>query len=252
MHAYFYEKRFHRRDGEVYVKRYSRSFPLTQPVALDSAVPKFSNVGEASASRAKSKVRYLAFCNPQLIGLLTLTFRDIPTEEVAQARFKEYRRQVGRQFPGWQFLGVRELQKRGSIHYHLLVNFCPGETFSPNNHHKRISSLWQYGFSDYSLIRGDDRWRTELYLLKYLAKDKIKLFKSYYVRSRKLNTIEPRYYDTREPLHPLADNVYLTTIKPKKDMESFTIMEYTYSINRKGWRGYGSSELGTNHRRWQE
>jgi hypothetical protein len=230
---YFYEKRYFRADGEVYVKRYSRSFELRKDI------PKYeyvvgTNVREASASRAKSMVRVLAFSNPQLIGLLTLTFKDnLSDEGEAHRRFDLYRRKVARFRKGWQFLGVKEYQKRGAIHFHLLVNFCPDFTVSPNNSRKFISSLWGYGFSDFRFITGDDKWRTELYLLKYLGKDKVKYFTTYYVRSRGLNLIEPRYSDAKEPLHPLAQNIFCTNVK-NNFVENFQIVEYTYAITNKG------------------
>jgi len=226
---YFYEKRYFRNDGTVYVKRYSRSFELGKTVPQYKTTVG-TNITEASASRAKSKVRLLAFCNPQLIGLLTLTFKDnISDETEAHRRFDLYRRKVAYSYPKWEFLGVKELQKRGAIHFHLLVNYCPGLSPSPNNPRKNISLLWTDGFSDYQVLKGDDQWRTELYLLKYLGKDKVKPFSTYYVRSRGLNDIEPRLYDTQEPMHPLAENIWTTHIK-NDFVDNFEILEYTYTI----------------------
>lgn len=229
---YFYQKSYRRSDGETYVKRYSRSFPLGKEVDK-SPDSHGSNVRESSVSRARSKVRLIAFCNPQLTGLLTLTNADCPTEAVANARFDAYRRRVAKIYPNWQFLGVKELQKRGSIHWHLLVNFCPAQVHRPlwDNPNQQQSDLWPY-ISDFQWIQGDDGWRTELYLLKYITKESSKLFRSYYVRSRNLQSIEPRYFDTQEPIHPLAENVYRTHIENKSDsmLAGFEILEYTYNI----------------------
>jgi len=231
VHDYFYQKSYFRPDGQVYVKRFSRSFPINQQVPhYDNPVG--SNVREASISRAKSKVRLLAFCNPQFVGLLTLTFSDCPSEELAHSRFDLFRRQVARYYLAWQFLGVKEFQKRGSIHFHLLVNFCPAQVHRPlwDNPNQQQCDLWKYGISDYQVIKGDDAWRTELYLLKYLSKSKQKLFKTYYIRSRGLNTIEPRLYDTFEPMHPLAENIFLTHIG-NDFVDSFEVLEYNYIIS---------------------
>lgn len=238
MHNYFYEKRYYRPDGEVYVKRYSRSFEYGKKLELDYEVmipeARESNSSEASASRARSRVRILAFSNPDLIGLLTLTFRDCPTELEAQTRFKAYMRKVRKNYAGFKYLGVRELQARGSIHYHLLVNFCPFLAPSPNNPKKRISTEWHdtYGFSDYTLIKGDDKWRTELYLLKYLGKTKVKLFNDHYVRSRNLDEIAPRYHDARLPINVNYTHIFHTDIS-NKYVDSFQIVEYTYNITKK-------------------
>jgi len=231
MVKYFYQKKYYRIDGEVYVKRYSRSFPLGEPVEKRDEAPT-SNVSQASLSRAKSRVRLIAFSNPQLASLLTLTFRDCPSEEEAHCRFDLFRRKVARSYKGWQFLGTKELQKRGSIHFHLLVNFCPDMQLSPHNNKKFICGYWEYGFSDYSIIRGDDQWRTELYLLKYLGKDDQKLFKTYYVRSRNLSELKPVHYPNIEPIHPRAEHIFLTRIS-NKFVDRFDILEYTYSITTK-------------------
>lgn len=238
---YFYEKRYYRRhDGQVYAKRYSRSFEFGQaPESLESELPdgvgkSASNAVEASISRARTRVRVLAFGNPTLIGLLTLTFSDIPDEDTAQSRFKNYQQKVRRSNPGWQFLGVKELQKRGSIHYHLLVNFCPGQVHKPlwNAPLQQQSELWEYGISDYRLISGDDKFRTELYLLKYLTKGVEKIFKSYYVRSRNLNEPQVVYIRDRLPFPQNAENLF-TTVISNNHVEKFEITEYTYDRRKR-------------------
>lgn len=229
---YFYEKRYRRKDGTVLVKRFSRSFPLGAKEVTDepSANKKTSNAREASLSRARSNVRLLSFCNPQLKGLLTLTFQDNVSDEDQAARaFKAYRDEVRQLYPGWQYLGVKEYQKRGAIHYHLLVNFCPEQVHWPlwNNPYQQQSKLWRFGISDYRLIKGDEKFSTELYLLKYLTKNKQRLFRQYYVRSRNLEKVEPVYYPTKEPMHPLAVNLFVENITVK-DIVKFQVLTYNY------------------------
>ena len=236
---YFYEKRFRRPDGTVFVKQYSRSFPLDVDI---SELPRTgqSNSKEASVSRAKSKLHLLAFHNPQLIGMLTLTFKENLDDEVeAQRRFDLFRRAVSRDYKSFQFLGVKEFQKRGAIHYHLLVNFCPGQIHSPlwDSPNQQQSSYWTEGISDFRLIQGDNTWRTELYLLKYLGKDKFKPFKQYYVRSRNLNRIsDPVYFPSREPIHFLADQttIFRQFIHTPGTLpfDSFSILTYTYNVKQ--------------------
>lgn len=239
---YFYEKRYKRKDGRTYVKRYSRSFPLGREVEQGQEDRK-SNVAEASVSRARSKVRLLAFSNPDLLGFLTLTFRGVPTEEEAQECFKQFRDRVSKAgYKNFKFLGVKELQKRGSIHYHLLVNYCPGLTASPNNPGKLICPEWIYGFSDYDVLKGDDGFQVELYLLKYMTKLKTKLFKSYYVRSRNLDEIKPQYSPYREPIHPLAENIF-STMCGNKNMEFFLVQEYNYDIHTNKRRNANANQL---------
>lgn len=237
---YFYEKRYYRRhDNTVYARRYSRSFKFGQatehiePELSDGVDNSSSNSLEASISRARTRVRVLAFGNPQLNGLLTLTFSDIPSEAVAQQRFKLYQKKVRRHYSGWQFLGVKELQKRGSIHYHLLTNFCPAQVLKPlsNRPLQQQSALWDYGISDFRPISGDDRFRTELYLLKYLTKGVSKIFKSYYVRSRNLDEPIISYIQDRLPFPDNATDIFTTTIS-NNNVEKFEITEYCYVRNK--------------------
>jgi len=243
---YFYEKRYARPDGKTLGRRYSRSFEYGErPSGLKpeqlhgedskntskvASLRPNSQAIESSISRARSRVRVLSFSNPQLTGLLTLTFKDIPTESESARRFNLYRKKVARHHPGWQFLGVKELQKRGSIHFHLLVNFCPAQVHRPlsNRPLQQQSDLWDYGISDFRLIEGDDKFRIELYLLKYLTKNTEKLFKTYYVRSRNLNDIKPTYISDRLPYPDNIEHIY-TTIISNNYVEKFEITEYTYN-----------------------
>jgi len=230
---YFYEKQYTRKDGTIYVKKFSRSFERGVKKEVDpdvEKVPGNSNSVEASASRARSTVRILAFSNPDLIGMLTLTNADIPTEEEAQKRFKVFLQKVKRRgYTDFKFLGVKELQKRGSIHWHLLVNYCPNEMPSPNNPNKFVTDLWDFGYSDYQVIKGDDLWRTELYLLKYMTKEHLKLFSQWYVRSRKLDQIQPEYFHYKRKVPKNASNVYVTHIE-NKNVDSFDVTEYTLGV----------------------
>lgn len=232
-YKYFYEKRYYRQDGEVYVKKYSRSFPLDKIIEQKDGQPT-SNVQQASMSRAKSTVRHLAFSNPQLLGLLTLTFADnIIDENLANTLFDNFRRSVKKHCKNkFEYLGVKERQKRGSIHYHLLVNYCPDVQPSPNNPKKLICGLWPYGFSDYSPITGDKNWRTELYLLKYLGKENKRLFSQHYIRSRGLKKLDPRYFNTQEQIHPFAENIFYTVSYPHPMFDKFIVTEYNYNIRK--------------------
>lgn len=253
MKKFFYEKHFIRSDGRVFVRQYSRSFeygddinpfsgeiiePETTPEQLeldfdpekiDDDTKNNSNSIASSISRARNKVKILAFSNPDLVGLLTLTNADCPSEDEALLRFKRFRETVKRAgYTDFKFLGVKELQKRGSIHWHLLVNYCPGESVSSNNSLKRVCSLWKFGFSDYQIINGDDKWRTELYLLKYMTKNHLKLFRQYYVRSRNLDLIEPVNSPFSHPIPSQAENVWVSEIS-NNFVDNFVVTDYTIS-----------------------
>lgn len=258
MRKYYYEKRYNRPDGKSLVRTFNRSFEygdefdyftgeikeknkkLKTPEQIDLDFDgitdddnsKTSNSLISSMSRARNMIKVLAFSNPDLIGMLTLTNADCPTEDEALARFKVFQKKVKRAgFHDFKFLGVKEFQKRGSIHWHLLVNFCPGEAPSPNNKKKKISTLWTYGFSDFVLINGDDFWRTELYLLKYMTKDHLKLFRQYYVRSRNLNLIKPERVTRSSPVPPSASNIFTQTIS-NGFIDNFVVIDYIVNTDK--------------------
>lgn len=251
---YYYEKRYIRPDGRVLVRQFSRSFEYGECIDPYSGeyfklVPdeliqqelnfdpdtlekenKENNSLQSSMSRARNKIKILSFSNPDLIGMLTLTNKDCPSEKVALKRFKNFREKIKENgYTDFKFLGVKEFQKRGSIHWHLLVNYCPALAPSPNNPKKLISSLWSYGWSDFVYITGDDKWRTELYLLKYMTKNHLKQFAQYYVRSRNLDEIEPQKLKSAQPIPVQADNIWTTQIS-NSFVDNFTITDYTVNI----------------------
>jgi len=238
---YFYTVEYRRpADGAILGYSYSRSYPLA---VQDSALPPAqqggtdtwtSNAVDSAVSRAKKTVRLLAFANPNLNGFLTLTFRGTPDENRVQTEFDRWRRAVARKYgqKRFKFLGVKELQKRGIIHYHLLVNFCPDMvSLRPG---KFSSGSWTAGYSDFSLINGDENFDVSLYLLKYLAKNMhAHIFSQAYVRSRGLTNPIPRYYDFRRPIPHYARLFHRSVGNGVVGME---IMEYSYvvSMTQKG------------------
>lgn len=246
---YFYQKTYYLLTGDRLVRRYSRSYSVgsrekTNDKSSTGSNPEASS--KASISRALSKVRLLAFSNQDLVGLLTLTFEEnIIDESEAQRIFDLFRRRVARLYKGWKFLGVKEYQKRGAIHYHLLVNFCPAPVRAENPKLTTVRyncSLWTWGFSDFSFVHGDDMWRTELYLLKYLSKQKGANFKQKYVRSRGLKEAECFYSsDKINQIHPNAKNIFMREIKVKKPVfnsdgslswvfDKVNFVEYNYNV----------------------
>ena len=266
---YFYEKRFRSFDGETYVKRYSRSYNigikkqklqsssiLSQHALSTPEVDRCSSSNRSqssSISRAQNKLKYLAFCNPDLQYFITLTNKDnLADENQALARFHQYQtkiRSLNLKIP-FKFIAVKEFQKRGSIHWHMLCNFCPGLKQSPHDPTKYQCSLWDYGYSDVKKLQGDDNFKPELYLMKYFTKDSQKLFKQFYTCSRNLTRLDPRYIYDRLPIHPMAEHIFVMEKKLRdsvgfhlnkdtgnldiyKTVDIFRLTEYYYNINIK-------------------
>lgn len=77
-------------------------------------------------ARAKKTLRRIALHN-QLERLLTLTTRDnITDHEYLDKLFKQFVFRLRAKYPDFQYIGTRERQERGAVHYHLLINrFIP-------------------------------------------------------------------------------------------------------------------------------
>lgn len=135
-----------------------------------------------SLVRTKRKIRQLVRTNLKSSALfLTLTTRENITDYVRSAnqfrRFMQHLKRNGYYYP---YMATREKQKRGAIHYHVIlfnVSFIPYE----------ILSYWSEKFKgnvDFSSVK---KTRNVLevvsYLLKYITKDvgEVKFKKRYLV-----------------------------------------------------------------------
>jgi len=119
-----------------------------------------------STMRTRKKIRQLVNSNATMDKFLTLTFAENVTDiKEANYQFKLFRqklvRYLGRDF---KYLGVIEFQKRGAVHYHLILDI-------PFIKWDVLSALWGYGRIKIELIRKSNR--AGLYMAKttnYLTK----------------------------------------------------------------------------------
>lgn len=97
-----------------------------------------SNVGSRDRgiviSRAKKTLRRLALYN-QMDRLLTITTRENITDfEKLDKLFKKFVFRLRQIYPDFKYIGTRERQNRGAVHYHLLINrYIP---------HKTANEIW--------------------------------------------------------------------------------------------------------------
>jgi len=119
-----------------------------------------------STMRTRKKIRQLVNSNPTMNKFLTLTFAENVTDiATANYEFKKFRqklqRHLGRDF---KYLGVIEFQKRGAVHYHLMLDI-------PFIDWKTLSNLWGQGRIQIEKIKKPNR--AGLYMAKttgYLVK----------------------------------------------------------------------------------
>jgi len=167
-------------------------------------------------------------------SFITLTFAENMKDLTkANSIFNDWCRQVQRVFPEFVYLGVPELQKRGSWHYHILSNLPPGSCVIPKRSVKKLWNpekkqykviefydlkYWNEGYSTaFDLSLADDKFNCALYVTKYLYKD-----------------ISNRLFGRRKILHSSGmrkPKIYYLSQKSKSYLDSWNyIKEKGYSV----------------------
>jgi hypothetical protein len=140
----------------------------------DKAEFKMEVIRDFSLRRTRSKIVRLIDCNPDLNTFLTLTFKDNVCDlKRANLVFNKFIKRLKRQVPGLKYLAVPEFQKRGAVHYHVLVNF--------EMENKRLADIWGNGFVMINKVKHVNR--IGAYVAKYISKD---LFDLRYFGMRKI------------------------------------------------------------------
>jgi len=103
-------------------------------------------------------------------ALLTLTMYDIvPIGDAWKcftAFFARWNRK--RKAERLRFIAVSEFQKRGAVHFHVLVWGLTDEEISSERDTRAIQAIWTYGFID--CIKTDGNPKLAGYLAKYMSK----------------------------------------------------------------------------------
>lgn len=113
--------------------------------------------------RARTNIRRILSCNiTHDSKFLTLTFADNVSDlKAANLLFKLFIKRLRYSYPDFFYLAVPEFQKRGAVHYHLVINI-------PYIPKQEIDSLWSLGFTFIEKIQ--DISAIPLYLSKYITK----------------------------------------------------------------------------------
>lgn len=111
--------------------------------------------------KARSKIRRLVKYY-KFNSFVTLTFAENITDvKLADAEFRKFMKRVRRRFPEFKYVGVREFQDRGAIHYHLAVNMYLKQS--------ELANLWGHGFV-WVQRRVGNKDKLSNYLTKYIRK----------------------------------------------------------------------------------
>ena len=153
-----------------YVERYQYSYPIIKreirvrvgrSVVADG-VRRLEN-RERVLARARTSVRRLVDCNPDLNKFFTLTFADNVTDfAFANECFRKYVMRLKYNYKSdLKYLVVPEFQKRGAIHFHVICNL----QYVPV---AQLAELWGFGFCRINRI--DNVTNVGLYVSKYIQK----------------------------------------------------------------------------------
>lgn len=118
-----------------------------------------------NAKISKEKIEYLIKNNVVPNSkFLTLTYKEnVGFEEKEKTKqLNLFITKLKYYYPGIKYIWVRELQKRGSIHYHFIL------FYSPKIDLKILSNCWRYGFIKINAIK--DINAIIKYSLKYITK----------------------------------------------------------------------------------
>jgi len=102
-------------------------------------------------------------------ALLTLTMRDIVSVSEAYKAFTLFGKRLRTMYGSdISYIAVPEFQKRGAVHFHILMFGLKDEDISNERKTRRIAELWGYGFVD--ILSTDGSPKLASYLAKYMSK----------------------------------------------------------------------------------
>lgn len=135
---------------------------------------------------------YLNFKNYRDL-LITLTYKKDVTVRKASKDFERWVKRMRLKFGGFKYLAVRSFQKRGTIHYHVLVNIprIPLETLR----NKEFEDVWGHGGVNITRLYGINVVYSQSKISQYLVgnmqefkRDERGYGKRAYLCSKKLKT----------------------------------------------------------------
>lgn len=186
---------------------------------------------------ARNQCRRLALMNfDKKSTFLTLTVaKNSDDIDFYDKKFKAFIRKLRIDYGKFHYLGVREFQKRGAIHYHVLIDYPFISGFDENN----IRSLevdfaenyWKQGFVDLKDISHVDN--VGAYVVKYMTSelhDKRLLGRKSYLCSQGLNrpeVIKTEFDSEIDDLiaqkKPVFENSYFSEFQGKISYQEFNL-----------------------------
>lgn len=174
---YQYEKPIHagkQKKNKKKAKRRSKEEIIKEVEENENKAFQVEVMRDYSLRRTRSRIVRLIDSNTDLKVFITLTFKE-NVKELGEANliFKKFIQRLKRRKKDLKYLAVPEFQKRGAVHYHILVNFEMATS--------ELETLWQNGFVKINRVQHINHMG--LYISKYIGKN---LFDIRYFGMRKI------------------------------------------------------------------
>lgn len=101
-------------------------------------------------------------------ALLTLTMLQELSLKASSRLFTQFSIRLRISFPKIKYIAVPEFQKRGAVHYHVLIWNLPKEQIQTEGQSRTLQRIWCRGFVD--CIETDGSVKLAGYLSKYMSK----------------------------------------------------------------------------------
>jgi hypothetical protein len=133
-------------------------------------------------NKARNQIIRLVNCNPDLMTFITLTYKENMKDfKLSKTHLNKLCKELQRDFEGFKYLYVLEMQGRGAIHYHMLCNLpvmvetAKTKKIKPEGQ-KLLERLfheiyWEYGWVDIRDLRQEGNTNAGLYVSVYLIED---------------------------------------------------------------------------------
>lgn len=171
-----------------------------------------------SLQRARREILHIFEYNLHMNDLiLTLTYQDNMTNyQKAYNDFRKFIQKLKRRYGNFEYLAVQEKQKRGALHYHIIL-FLYSET--KEIYLKDIIKIWGLGRCDLDLVDENNYHALPFYFSKYLSDyykgQLIEANKRLYNTSRGVIRVRPEKITTIEANKLIKNNKNIQ-IKTKK------------------------------------
>jgi hypothetical protein len=115
---------------------------------------------ERVLQRAYKNARRICLANDLHIHMILTISENSKDADLYDKRFKKFMFELRKIYPDIKYLAVRELQERGALHYHVLINRKVSFEIA--------SDLWKYGYI--WLQKHENGLKAIMYVCKYIKK----------------------------------------------------------------------------------